>query len=71
MRVKSVGQDAFTKREITGVAPSIILTRPKFAHNVGSALRAASCYGIKQVWFTGDRIGIDPDKGERLPARSA
>lgn len=67
MRVKRVGEDHFVKREIAGVAPSIILTRPKYAHNVGSALRSASCYGFKQVWFTGDRIGIDPDKGDRLP----
>jgi tRNA(Leu) C34 or U34 (ribose-2'-O)-methylase TrmL len=35
-----------------GVAPAIGLVDPKFPHNVGAAVRAASCYGIRQAWFT-------------------
>ena len=44
-----------------GVAPAIALINPKYARNVGGAVRAASCFGISQVWFTGDRVSIDPN----------
>jgi tRNA(Leu) C34 or U34 (ribose-2'-O)-methylase TrmL len=50
-----------------GVAPAIGLVDPKFPHNVGAAVRAASCYGIRQVWFTGERVRLDASKGYRLP----
>lgn len=50
-----------------GVAPAIALTNPKYSHNVGAAMRSASCYGIKQLWYTGDRVSLDSSKGNRLP----
>ena len=50
-----------------GVTPSIILENPRFAFNVGMAVRIASCYGLKQVWFTGDRVRLDIDAKKRLP----
>jgi tRNA(Leu) C34 or U34 (ribose-2'-O)-methylase TrmL len=50
-----------------GEAPSVILINPKYPHNVGAALRACSCFDFKQLWWTGDRVTIDPVKGERLP----
>jgi tRNA(Leu) C34 or U34 (ribose-2'-O)-methylase TrmL len=50
-----------------GTAPAIVLCRPKYAHNVGAAVRAAACFGVNQVWFTGDRVSLDPAKGQRLP----
>lgn len=42
---------------------SILLVNPKFAHNVGSVVRAASCYGGGNVYYTGDRV----DLSGRLP----
>ncbi len=48
-----------------GLTPSIILCNPKYASNVGAAVRAASCFGAKQVWWTGNRVRVDD--GERLP----
>ncbi len=51
----------------TGVTPSIALINPKFARNVGAVVRIASCYDIKQVWFSGDRLQIDPTGKDRLP----
>jgi tRNA(Leu) C34 or U34 (ribose-2'-O)-methylase TrmL len=48
-----------------GTAPAIVLINPKFAHNVGAAVRAASCFGVEQVWYTGDRIDVSGKK--RLP----
>jgi tRNA(Leu) C34 or U34 (ribose-2'-O)-methylase TrmL len=50
-----------------GVAPAVALVDPKYPHNVGLVVRLASCYGLKQVWFSGDRVTLDPGRGERLP----
>jgi len=50
-----------------GLTPSVALINPKFPHNVGAALRAASCYGAKQVWFTGDRVELGLKGAKRLP----
>ena len=50
-----------------GRAPAVGLVDPKFPHNVGAAVRAASCYGIGQVWFSGERVRLDASKGYRLP----
>lgn len=48
-----------------GLAPAVALVNPKFPHNVGAAVRAASCFGINQVWYSGDRIKLE--EGKRLP----
>jgi hypothetical protein len=37
------------------------------SRDVGAAVRAASCYGIRQVWFSGERVRLDASKGYRLP----
>jgi tRNA(Leu) C34 or U34 (ribose-2'-O)-methylase TrmL len=50
-----------------GVAPSVVLIEPKFAHNVGMVVRLASCYGLSQVWFTGERVALDVTARGRLP----
>jgi tRNA(Leu) C34 or U34 (ribose-2'-O)-methylase TrmL len=50
-----------------GEAPAIALIDPKYPHNVGMVVRLASCYGLRQVWFTGDRVSLNPTRGERLP----
>jgi tRNA C32,U32 (ribose-2'-O)-methylase TrmJ len=44
-----------------GWAPAIVLVDPKFPHNVGAAVRAASCYRLGQVWFTGERVHLVGD----------
>jgi tRNA(Leu) C34 or U34 (ribose-2'-O)-methylase TrmL len=50
-----------------GETPAIALIGPKYPHNVGMVVRLASCYGLRQVWFTGDRVSLNPTRGERLP----
>jgi tRNA(Leu) C34 or U34 (ribose-2'-O)-methylase TrmL len=50
-----------------GIAPAVALVDPKFSHNVGAAVRAASCYGVRQVQFSGDRVPLDGAKRQRLP----
>jgi tRNA(Leu) C34 or U34 (ribose-2'-O)-methylase TrmL len=50
-----------------GIAPAVALVNPKYPHNVGAAVRAAACFGISQVWFSGDRVTLTADKRQRLP----
>ncbi len=50
-----------------GLTPAVALINPKFPHNVGAALRAASCFGVPQVWFTGDRVTLGLKGAKRLP----
>lgn len=52
---------------VVGTAPAIVLWNPKYPHNVGAALRAASCYGFKQVIYSGNRINEELEKRKRLP----
>jgi tRNA(Leu) C34 or U34 (ribose-2'-O)-methylase TrmL len=54
-------------RQGDGITPAVALVDPKFPHNVGAAVRAASCYGVRQVWFSGDRVRLDGAKRRRLP----
>lgn len=63
----------FGKKVIAGVTPALFLQNPKYARNVGAAVRAASCFGVTQVWYSGDRVPMtlaDRKPGEkkrRLP----
>ena len=47
-----------------GITPAVALADPKFPHNVGAAVRAASCYGPR-CWFSGDLA--DRFQGGRWP----
>lgn len=49
----------------SGISPAVALVNPKTAVNVGMVVRAASCFGMKQVWYTGNRFKLE--EGERLP----
>ena len=60
-------QKIFGKKDKSGVTPSIILTNPKFSRNVSQAVRACSCFGFKQCWFTGDRVQLELTGKTRLP----
>jgi tRNA(Leu) C34 or U34 (ribose-2'-O)-methylase TrmL len=51
----------------TGIPPAVVLINPKYPRNVGAVIRAASCFGLKQVWYTGNRVSLVPDKKYRLP----
>lgn len=46
---------------------TIILTDPKFPHNVGQVVRAASCFGVPDVLITGNRVELEGRPGYRLP----
>lgn len=50
------------------MAAGILLLDPRFPHNVGAAVRAASVFGADHVLWTGDRVA-DPssEAGGRIP----
>lgn len=50
-----------------GRPTSIVLCDPRYAYNVSMVIRLASCYGLPQVWFTGDRVALDLAGKKRLP----
>jgi tRNA(Leu) C34 or U34 (ribose-2'-O)-methylase TrmL len=50
-----------------GADVAVALDNPKYPHNVGAAVRAASCFGVRQVWMSGNRVGLVGSKGYRLP----
>ena len=54
-------------RNGVGADLAVALWNPKYAFNVAQAVRIASCYGVPQVWFNGDRVPLDSTKGNRLP----
>lgn len=61
--MKVLGKNA----KLHGVAPAIGLIDPRYAHNVGAAVRAASCFGFGQVWFSGDRVRLQVQAAKRVP----
>ena len=56
-------------KRIRGTSPAVMLTNPKFPHNVGATVRAASCWGVEQVYWTGRRVPHPENwpKEHRLP----
>ena len=51
-----------------GICPAIALCDPKYARNVSMIIRLASGYGIKQVWYSGNRVDPeDPSKNQVDP----
>ena len=52
---------------VKAVAPAILLSDPRYPHNMGAAIRAASCFGLKQVWVTGTRVADKVWEGKRIP----
>ena len=44
---------------------AIILNDPKYPHNVATIIRACSCFGVKNLLWSGDRV--DPGPYDRLP----
>jgi tRNA(Leu) C34 or U34 (ribose-2'-O)-methylase TrmL len=53
--------------EVHAALPALVLTDPRYPHNVGAAVRAASCFGVEQVWVTGRRVADQVWNAKRLP----
>lgn len=48
-------------------APAVVLINPKFAHNLGQAVRALSCFGTEQLWWSGKRVLDELKQLDRIP----
>ena len=59
--------DPFRKPPAVLATPSLVLCDPKFPHNVGATVRAASCFGVGEVWITGTRLAVDVRAAARIP----
>jgi len=46
---------------------AIALINPKYPHNVGGVVRAASCYGASHLFYTGQRMSDQVSILSRLP----
>ena len=47
-----------------GRPPAVALIDPKYPHNVRAALRACACWGVGQLWWTGNRVRLDVARGQ-------
>lgn len=54
-------------KEGVGADLAVALCDPKYDFNIAQAIRIASCYGVPQVWFSGDRVSLESTKQHRLP----
>lgn len=55
------------KSALPGVFPAIVMHDPRDPFNVGAAVRAASCFGVRQVWVTGQRCAQKVWDQKRIP----
>lgn len=55
------------KEAVPGEFPAIIMHDPRDPFNVGAAVRAASCFGLSQVWVTGRRCAEKVWSQKRIP----
>lgn len=55
------------RKGVAGETPAVVLVNPKHAANVAGVLRAASCWGARQVRFTGDRVADQLERLSRIP----
>jgi tRNA(Leu) C34 or U34 (ribose-2'-O)-methylase TrmL len=46
---------------------AVVLNNPRYPHNVGQVVRAASCFAVPNVLMTGTRVGLEGHHGYRLP----
>lgn len=49
----------YGKNKKIGKPPGVILLNPKYDYNVGGAMRACSCWGVPQLWWTGNRVRFE------------
>lgn len=54
-------------KKIIPKTPAVILMDPRDGYNVGNVQRACSNWGVEQLWWTGNRVSVDFEGGERLP----
>lgn len=48
-------------------SPAVVLTDPKYPHNLGQTVRALSCFGVSQLWWSGKRMMKALEGMDRIP----
>lgn len=67
-RRETAGIEPFVRaKDIEAKFPAVAMFDPRYPHNVGAAIRAASCFDVKQVWLQGDRVAKQVWEGKRIP----
>lgn len=51
----------------TRLKSAVILTNPKYPHNVGAVIRACAAYGVPELRYTGSRMDRELAKWDRVP----
>lgn len=59
--------EVFNDTEIPSPASGIVLVNTKKAYNVAACIRAASCFQVPKVCYTGKRVAEDLAPGARIP----
>lgn len=47
--------------------PAVVLTNPKYVHNLGGIIRACSCFDVPTLMWTGSRLSDELHKLDRVP----
>jgi tRNA(Leu) C34 or U34 (ribose-2'-O)-methylase TrmL len=55
------------KLKIVPAWPAVVLSNPKYPHNIGQTVRALSCFGAPQLWWTGKRALKSLEEMDRIP----
>jgi tRNA(Leu) C34 or U34 (ribose-2'-O)-methylase TrmL len=55
------------KVKVVPASPAVVLSNPKFAHNLGQTVRALSCFGVRQLWWSGKRVLKELEGLDRIP----
>jgi tRNA(Leu) C34 or U34 (ribose-2'-O)-methylase TrmL len=53
--------------KVVPATPAVMLSDPKYPHNLGQVVRAASCFGVSQVWWSGQRVVRALEGLDRIP----
>jgi tRNA(Leu) C34 or U34 (ribose-2'-O)-methylase TrmL len=64
--VEAADPRGHTKR-VKPAVPAVVLTNPKYAHNLAQTVRALSCFGVSQLWWNGERLFQEILDLKRIP----
>lgn len=54
-------------RQVAGETPAVVLHDPKYPNNIGMVHRACAAFGVRQLWYTGERAESAWESARRIP----